>query len=66
MIVSKSGPVISIRIDLEPPTDLPNKEACLTKAEAPGSANTGRLNTCLSSPTRVGSSAAAPAKAPPA
>ena len=64
-IASIEGPVTSILIDLEPPTERPKRDACLTKALAPGSLNIGLIKTILSSLTLEGSFEAAPANAPP-
>ena len=64
-IRSKLGPVTSTRIDLLPPTERPNNDAWLTKALAPGSLNTGLINTIFNSATLELSLAEAPAKAPP-
>ncbi len=64
-IKSRDGPVISNLITLAPPTDLPNKEACCAKALAPGCDLIGFVRTGRISFTLLGSSVAAPAKAPP-
>ena len=64
-MASRLGPLISIRIEREPPTDRPNSDAWRTKAPVPGSEKIGRLSTSCSSDTRDGSFAEAPAKAPP-
>ena len=64
-IKSSEGPVISSFITLDPPTDLPNNEACWANALAPGCDLIGFVSTGKISFTLSGFSVAAPANAPP-